>query len=298
MQDHLSSKPVSGRTLAELLAWATGCGLARLDAQLLLLHALTRPQTDRAWLLAHDGEVVSEALAQSFESAVRRRAAGEPLAYVVGQKEFFGLQFEVDSRVLIPRPDTETLVNWALEVSLLLARRSPAPLRVLDLGTGSGAIAISLAHGLDRQGVQTSVTAVDTSGGALAVAEANATRLGPLAHVELQFLQSDWFEQVVGRFDLILSNPPYVADGDRHLADLTYEPLSALASGADGLRDLQRIVETAPAYLQPGASLLLEHGHNQASAVSALLVRHGLEFVENRLDLAGIARCSGGRMPG
>ena len=258
--------------------------MARLDAQLLLLHSLGKPATDRAWLLARDSETLPDQVAQMFHGLSLRRAAGEPLAYIVGYKEFFGLRFAVDSAVLIPRPDTETLVQWSLD--LLAGLDSP---QVLDLGTGSGAIAICLAHQL-----KTAVDATDLSEKALRVARDNARQLG----VDVQFLQSNWFEKVSGHYHLIASNPPYIADADPHLAALAHEPLNALTSGSDGLSDIQHIVQFAPDHLQPGGWLLLEHGYDQATAVRELLVQRGFTQVQSRMDLASIARCSGGQWTG
>jgi release factor glutamine methyltransferase len=275
-------------TCTQALSAAQTLGLERLDAQLLLLHALGRPAHDRAWLLVHDGDALPDAAGERFRQTSLRRAAGEPLAYIVGSKEFFGLDLQVDARVLVPRPDTETLVEWALE--RLAEPGLPAAARVLDLGTGSGAIALALKK--SRPALD--VTAVDASPDALAVAGANARQHG----LSLHFIESSWFEQVSGHFHLIASNPPYVADADPHLAALRHEPLQALTAGQDGLDDLRQIIEQAPAHLHPQAWLLLEHGYDQAPAVCALLARQGFAEVHSRLDLAGIARCSGGRWPG
>ena len=263
---------------------ARGMGLARIDAQLLLLHALARPGTGRAWLLAHDTDALDEAVHDQFIALCQRRAAGEPVAYLTGRKEFYGLPLQVDARVLDPRPDTETLVDWALEV--IAALTSP---RVVDLGTGSGAIALAL----QQQRPDAQVLAVDASQDALAVAQANATRLG----LPVQFQHGHWLRGLAGGFDALVSNPPYIAATDPHLAALTHEPLSALASGADGLDDLRSIIAQAPAHLAPGGWLLLEHGHDQADTVGALLHAAGLEQVQNRKDLVGIVRCSGGQKP-
>lgn len=280
------------QTNREALNSAQALGLARLDAQLLLLHALARPSHDRAWLLTHDHDALPPALADAFELLIQRRAAGEPLAYLVGHKEFFGLHLNVDARVLVPRPDTETLVDWAL--THLLAEGAVPPLDVLDLGTGSGAIALALAHTLQVRAQPVRIVAVDASAQALAAAQANAVQLG----LDISFLVSDWFGQIDERFDLIVSNPPYIADADPHLTHLTHEPLQALTSGADGLDDLRRIIDQAPAHLQAGGWLLLEHGYDQSEAVRGLLSQRGFVHVQSRLDLAGIERCSGGRWGG
>ena len=269
-------------TLSEALQQAAVLGLARLDAQLLLLHALRRPAGDRAWLIAHDGDALPAAAAASFGAACRRRAAGEPVAYLVGEREFFGLPLRVDARVLVPRPDTETLVEWSLEV--LRDRRAP---RVVDLGTGSGAIALAIRQA--RADAQ--VEAVDRSAEALAVAAANAQRLG----LGVSFRRADWLQGAAGSYDLVVSNPPYIATGDPHLPALRHEPLEALVAGEDGLDAIRRIAQAAPAHLRPGGWLLLEHGFDQAPAVRALLAAAGLRDVGSRTDLAGLDRCSGGR---
>ena len=271
-------------TLAQALAQAHTLGLARIDAQLLLLHAVGRPDAGRAWLLAHDSDAMDDTVHTQFIALCQRRLAGEPVAYLTGRKEFYGLPLQVDARVLDPRPDTETLVDWALEVIAPL----PAP-RVADLGTGSGAIALAL----QSQRANAQVLAVDASEDALALAQANAERLG----LAVRFQHANWLAGVAGRFDAIVSNPPYIASADPHLAALTHEPLQALASGLDGLDDLRAIIAQAPAHLAPGGWLLLEHGHDQAAAVQALLAAQGFTQVQSRNDLAGIARCTGGQWP-
>ena len=277
-------KPEDGRspsTAAQMLAAAATLGVERLDAQLLLLHVLGRPSSDRAWLLAHDTDILADTVWPAFARLCARRVAGEPVASRVGENEFPGLDLQVDARVLVPRPDTETLVEWALQC--LRGRTAPT---VLDLGTGSGAIALAIQHARP----DARVAAVDRSAAALAVARANAQRLG----LAVRFAEADWLEGADADLDLVVSNPPYVAAGDPHLAALRHEPLGALASGADGLDDIRRIVEDAPAHLREGGWLLLEHGYDQAAAVRALLARRGFAEVQSRDDLAGIARCSGG----
>jgi release factor glutamine methyltransferase len=278
-------------TVAQSLGAAMAQGLERLDAQLLLLHALDKPASARAWLLAHDTDPLTPAQQQRLAQLTQRRMNGEPLAYLTGEKEFFGLPLQVDARVLVPRPDTETLVDWALEVLPPTQTSTTADgsqtLRVLDLGTGSGAIALALQH--SRPDV--AVLAVDFSADALDVARDNAQRL----KLPVQFVQSSWLSQVTGSFDLIVSNPPYIRAMDPHLLALAHEPLQALTAGADGLDDLRLIIQQAPAHLQPGAWLLLEHGYDQAPAVRQLLTGAGFENIQSRLDLAGIERCSGGR---
>jgi release factor glutamine methyltransferase len=280
-------------TVTAALRQARQQGVDRLDAQLLLLQALDRSGEDRAWLLAHDTDALSADARARFATLVARRAAGEPLAYLTGHREFFGLDLQVDPRVLVPRPDTETLVSWAL--AMLPAAPGPtaesAPcLPVLDLGTGSGAIALALKA--QRPDLQ--LQALDHSEAALAVARSNARRLG----LEVTFRQGNWLGGVHERFQLIVANPPYIADADPHLPALRFEPLQALTAGADGLRDLRAIVAAAPACLAPGGWLLLEHGYDQAGAVCQLLQAAGFRQVQSRADLAGIARCSGGQISG
>jgi release factor glutamine methyltransferase len=286
------SQPTRQPTCAQALGAAQALGLDRLDAQLLLLHALGKPATDRAWLLAHDTDELTEGVVERLRAFSLRRASGEPLAYIVGSKEFFGLDLQVDARVLVPRPDTETLVHWSLEV--LQAPAMPARPQILDLGTGSGAIALAIAHSLQASGREARVVAVDASAGALAVAHENARRL----RLELEFRESDWLAEVGEHFHLIASNPPYIASADPHLVALAHEPLPALAAGADGLEDIRQIVAQAPGHLEPGGWLLLEHGYDQAAAVRGLLADRGFSQVQSRPDLAGIARCSGGQWPG
>jgi release factor glutamine methyltransferase len=266
-------------TLKDALAQAAALGLARLDAQLLLLHVLGRAGAERGWLMAHDDDALDAAAGERFAALCRRRAAGEPVAYLVGEKEFFGLQLQVDARVLVPRPDTETVVEWALQ--LLQGVASP---RVLDLGTGSGAIALAIQAARPDARVE----AVDRSADALAVAQANAHRLG----LPVALRQADWL-QGAGEYEAIVSNPPYVAEGDPHLADLAHEPRQALVAGSDGLDDIRHIATHAPAHLAPGGWLLLEHGWDQAQPVRSLLTQAGLARASSRTDLAGILRCSG-----
>ena len=278
-------------TCAQALAAAQTLGVARLDAQLLLLHALGKPANARSWLLAHDTDQLTQEVAKAFRGLGTRRMAGEPLAYIVGTQEFFGLALQVDARVLVPRPDTETLVEWSLE--RLQAPGQPPMPQVLDLGTGSGAIALAIAHSLQAAGREARVTAVDASVEALDVARGNAARLG----LTLAFIESSWLRQVQGSFHLIASNPPYIASADPHLAALAHEPPQALTAGADGLDDLRQIIAQAPAHLLPGGWLLLEHGYDQADRVRELLAQRGFLHVQSRLDLAGIERCSGGQWP-
>ena len=274
-------------TLKQALLDAQALGLARIDAQLLLLHTLGRDTNDRAWLLAHDTDPLPDELAAPFVALCQRRGEGEPVAYLTGSKAFFGLRLQVDARVLDPRPDTETLVEWALDV----LKDTPQP-RVLELGTGSGAVAVALQH----QRPDAEVHAVDASHDALAVARANAKRLGLPVH----FWAGSWFQPLPAdsHFDAIVSNPPYVAEGDPHLTALTHEPLSALTSGPDGLNDIRTIVAQAGQHLVRGGWLLLEHGHDQGPAVRGLLTQTGFLAVSTRTDLAGLDRCSGGQWAG
>jgi release factor glutamine methyltransferase len=233
-------------------------------------------------LLSHDTDTLDAASQSRFDTALQRRLSGEPFAYITGHQEFFGLDFAVDARVLVPRPDTETLVEWALE---LLPKDSQA--RVIDLGTGSGAIALALK----QHRPTTQMHALDFSKDALEVAKNNASRLGLVVH----FLQGSWLTAVNEVFDLIVSNPPYIANQDTHLEKLRFEPLQALTSGADGLNDLRTITLQASTALTHGGWLLLEHGFDQASAVRALLTQTGFSSIQSRQDLAGIERCSAGQ---
>jgi release factor glutamine methyltransferase len=276
-------------SIAHALRQVESRGMARLDAQWLLLHALGRPAQDRAWLLAHDLDVLAPEVLARFDALARRRAAGEPLAYITGRKAFFGLDLQVDARVLVPRPDTETLVEWALAVLDKASAALAPPVAVLDLGTGSGAVALALKYA--RPALR--VSATDASADALQVARANAARL----QLAIEFIQGSWLAPVEGRYHAIVSNPPYIAAQDPHLSALTHEPLRALVSGEDGLHDIRQIILQARAHLHPGGWLLLEHGYDQAAAVRALLEGAGFEDVESRQDLGGILRCSGGRTP-
>ena len=269
----------AGVTVGALQA---GLPLEPLENRILLCHALG---LTRVGLITQSERTLSEAEARTLATLVARRRQGEPIAYIVGKREFFGLEFAVTPAVLIPRPDTELLVELALE-------RLPPGARLLDMGTGSGAIAVAVAH--TRPDAQ--VTALDVSALALDVARANAAAHG----AAVRFLHSDWFGALAGeRFDLIASNPPYIADGDRHLAegDLRFEPAGALTDHADGLSALRTIVEGAPAHLAPQGWLLMEHGYDQAAAVRDLLTAQGWDEVQSWRDLAGIERVTGGRAP-
>ncbi|CAN7172315.1 peptide chain release factor N(5)-glutamine methyltransferase [Rhizobacter sp. LjRoot28] len=273
-------------TVAEALRAAAAAGIDRFDAQCLLGHVLDRP---RSWLFAHDDHLLSADERARFGSLSTRRAAGEPVAYLLGEKEFHGLTLEVSPAVLVPRPDTETLVEWALD---LLARRDgEAPAEVLDLGTGSGAIALAIRRGATGAA---RVVATDLSPAALAVARRNAANL----RLDVEFIEGPWWQPLAGRrFTLVVSNPPYIAGDDPHLAALTHEPRLALTPEGDGLQAIRDIVAGAPEHLAPGGWLLFEHGHDQADAVAALLQDHGFIDVSTRHDLAGHGRCTGGRRP-
>ena len=270
----------------QAIRFALALGLERRDAQLLLLHALGRSATERAWLLAHGSDTLKPDVQAAFEALARRRRAGEPLAYITGTKAFYGLDLKVDARVLDPRADTETLVDWALTV-MDTQVPSAVPPTLIDLGTGSGAIALALKHSRPHWQVH----ALDFSTDALAVAGANATRLA----LDVQLHQGSWLQGMAGTFSVIVSNPPYIAAEDVHLADLTHEPLQALASGADGLDDIRCIISQASEHLAATGWLLLEHGYDQAGAVRQLLQDAGFAQVQSRCDLSGIERCSGGQ---
>jgi release factor glutamine methyltransferase len=256
--------------------------LDALENRILLCHAtgLTRVQ-----LITRADQPLNADEAARLDALVARRLAGEPIAYIVGHREFFGLDFEVSAAVLIPRPDTELIVELALE-------RLPPRGRLLDMGTGSGAIAVSIAHNRP----DAAVTALDLSEAALGMARRNAAN----NQAQVRFLQSDWFAALAAdeRFELIASNPPYIPAGDHHLAqgDLRFEPSGALTDHADGLAALRTIVAGSPAHLVPGGWLLMEHGYDQASAVRALLEDAGYLEVQSWRDLAGIERVSGGRV--
>jgi len=307
----------ANQTLANNLAALQASGLDRLDAQLLLLHVLGKRDAQRGWLLAHDTDPLPGEHAESLSTLAQRRLAGEPLAYLTGSKSFYGLNLQVNADVLVPRSDTEALVDWALEVLPKMSHHQPDPARppcpagaaadtspppeskqadVLDLGTGSGAIALAIKT--TRPDLQ--VWATDLSAAALAVAQANAQRL----QLALQFRQGAWFAALPApayggtqQFAVIVSNPPYIADRDPHLAALNFEPPQALTSGTDGLDDMRQIIANAKPHLIPGGWMLLEHGYNQAEAVRAMLACHGFDQVQSRCDLAGIERCSGGQKP-
>jgi len=256
---------------------------AKLEAQLLLQHCLN---VNRAWLLTHESDALQTDTHEEFEALLKRRLDGEPIAYILGKREFYGLEFKVTPDTLIPRPDTETLVEAALE-------NIPKdwPHRILDLGTGTGAIAIAIA----KHCPLSQVTAVDASSAALAVAQENGKNLG-IGNVE--FVLSDWFGALQGRiFELIVSNPPYIAQDDTHLkqGDLRFEPANALASGKDGLDDIQQIIGQARQHLKPQGWLMLEHGHDQAEKVAELMKEARFDAISSFADLSGVFRVTQGQ---
>jgi len=272
------------RTVREAIGAARAAGLDRLDAQLLLGHVIGR---ERAWLLAHDDELLSAGQQAQFDALVTRRRQGEPVAYLLGEKEFHGLALQVDARVLVPRPDTEVLVEWAVELLRHELGGIERP-SVVDLGAGSGAIALAVKHDCPAA----AVTASDASADALAMARVNAQRLG----LDVEWRHGSWWSALPGRqFDLALSNPPYIAAGDAHLRALAAEPIAALTPGPSGLEALAEIVAGAGTHLRPGAWLLLEHGFDQDEAVRELLRAAGFSDIQTRRDLGGQPRCSGGR---
>jgi len=275
-------------TVAAALA-AARAKLPASEARLLLGHVMVRPAV---WLIAHDDEVLDEDTLLRFALLVARRKSGEPVAYLIGRREFYGREYYVTSEVLIPRPETEMLVDLALAQEVGAGGTGRQALNALDLGTGSGCIAITLALEMPLA----LVSAVDASAAALRLARKNAERLG----ASLRLLQSDWFDGLAGeRFDLIVANPPYVAEADPYLAagDLRHEPRQALASGADGLEAIRHIIAAAPQHLAAGGQLWLEHGYDQAPAVRELLAAAGLCDIQQHRDVAGIVRVSGGRLP-
>lgn len=276
-------QPVSGSQPKPLLreaslALAEVSGSAQLDAELLLAHALDWP---RSRLFARSDETLTPTAAQTFAGLLQRRLNGEPIAYILGQQEFWSLPLQVNAACLIPRPETEGLVTLALT-------DSRPQRRLLDLGTGSGAIALAIKS----ERAQWQLVAVERSAAALQVAQDNGARLG----LAVDWRGGDWFEPVAGeRFDWIISNPPYIRQHDPHLPALAHEPQTALVAGADGLAALRHIIATAPAHLNPGGHLAVEHGFDQRVAVGELLRSAGFDDIGCEADLAGHARISHGR---
>jgi len=274
--------PEADLSIGEALRDAGAC-IGRVDARVLLAHVLDRPVS---YLIAHPEHPLDSTRRARWSALVHRRQQGEPVAYLVGEREFYGRCFHVDERVLIPRPETELIVDLAL------AAYPTPPARVLDLGTGSGALAVTLS--LEWPAAE--VWAVDAAEGALSVARDNARRLG--AHVN--FVASDWFDGLATApaFDLIVANPPYIRAGDPHLSegDVRFEPPTALAAGQDGLDDIRRIVDRASAHLCRPGRILFEHGYDQAADVRRLLAAAGFSAVRSWCDIAGIERVTGGQL--
>jgi release factor glutamine methyltransferase len=265
---------VSLLSVAEALALANELqsDTARLDVEILLSHVLGQ---SRAWLYTWPEALLTSVHTAQYQQLLGQRKTGVPVAYLVGQREFWSLPIKVNDTTLIPRPDTEILVESA--IPLLESKTA----RILDLGTGTGAIALALAS----ESESWSITGVDQSGGAIKLAEENAKALG----LDVRFLQSNWFSAIpLQHFDMILSNPPYIAEGDPHLkqGDVVFEPTSALVSGVDGLDDIRKIISQAPDFLRQGGWLLLEHGSKQAAAITVLLQQAGFSSIATRQDLS------------
>ncbi len=253
-----------------------------------MLHSCGRDTHDRAWLLTHEQDVLSDAQRGLWLSTVQRRMNGEPVAYILGHKAFYGLQLKITPAVLDPRDDTETLVDWALEIIPKNQR-----CKALDLGTGSGAVALAIAS----QRPLAQISATDASPEALDVARTNSLALNlPGNFIQAAASERNWFAALGDQvFDLIISNPPYIAEGDVHLAALRHEPTMALTSGKDGLDAIRSIIAHAAKHLAPGSWLLLEHGYDQAERVRALFAVNGFENAVTRQDLGGVDRCTGAR---
>jgi len=285
-----------GNETVSLSQWSRASGLPPSEARALLSHVL---QVTPAWIIAHDEVTLDEASKHCLDALADRRRRGEPMAYLVGEKEFWGMMFKVTPDVLIPRPETETLVETALRY-LPAGVPNEQETRVLDLGTGSGAIAIAIAH--ERSYAH--ICAADVSAAALRLAGENAARLLREDAARITWCLSDWFaaipepRQDAERFSVIVSNPPYVAAGDTHLdeGDLRFEPYGALVGGVSGWEALQTITQQAPTYLRPGGVLLMEHGYDQSDVVKTLLRDAGFTQCETVCDLAGVPRVTLGRL--
>jgi release factor glutamine methyltransferase len=279
--------------IKDALAWATRMGAPKLDAQMLLLHCLGKSTHDKAFLISHDQDTLTGAAQAQFMQLIERQVNHEPTAYLIGDKEFYGLHFKVSAHTLIPRPDTETLVEWALTCTDSLAEQYPRP-RLLDMGTGSGCVALAIKHSAPH----CDVWATDLSHEALQVARLNAHTLA----LEVTFKEGSWFNPLKDlsleeSFCVITSNPPYIRAGDPHLEALAHEPTQALVSGTSGLDDIEHIVSHAMPFLTPEGWLLLEHGYDQGPDVSHLLAQQGFTNIQSRKDLAGIWRCTGAQRP-
>jgi release factor glutamine methyltransferase len=256
------------------------------DCEILIGHILNK---NSAWLIAHDDRALTSEQILAFQNYLQRRSAGEPVAYIIGQRAFWEHQFEVNPSVLIPRPESELLVELTMQIATEQAF-TPQSLSIVDLGTGSGAIAISLAHELP----QAEVTAVDVSLEALDVARKNAENIGV---TNVKFIEGNWFSKLDGRrYSLIVANPPYIAIDDPHLArgDLRFEPIGALNAGAEGIDDIQKIINQSTNHLQPNGHLLIEHGFEQGSEVRSLLGNAGFDSIATHRDIAGHERVSCG----
>ncbi|MDO9281476.1 MAG: peptide chain release factor N(5)-glutamine methyltransferase [Methylotenera sp.] len=270
---------------AALAQWVAA-NEAKLEAQLLIQHVLN---VNRAWLIAHANDALPPDAHADFELLLNRRLLGEPIAYILGYREFYGLILKTTPDTLIPRPDTETLVEAALAKALFFQAE-----KILDLGTGTGAIALAIAS----RCTEAQVTAVDASQAALNIAIENAKNLNIS---NIHFMLSDWFAALENheKFDVIVSNPPYIEQSDTHLTqgDLRFEPMSALASGEDGLDDIRKIIDDCLVYLKPQGWLMLEHGYNQAEQVADLMAQIGLTHIETIKDLGGNDRVTLGKNP-
>lgn len=275
-------------SIAGWLAAARASGLTRLDALVLAGHALNQP---RSWLLAHDDQLIDPNVQQWLTDACQQRLDEVPVAYIVGHKEFGSLMLHVQPGVLVPRPETEGLVDWAVQTMVQVPKDSEPV--VADLGTGTGAIALAIKHACPKAQVH----AVDSSVEALDLARRNVESLGlPVSVHAGNWWEGTWTQSLRAPIDLVVSNPPYIACGDPHLAALRHEPRMALVSGADGLDALDAIVRGAPRHARRGVWVLLEHGHDQGAAVRDMLLREGYADIQTRRDLAGLERYSGGRV--